>query len=63
MAEKKNPNLGGKLRQEREDADNTLRDSKRKATAEDNAGGGKKKTAQRRQIRTEAEQAKAEAGS
>ena len=58
MAEKKNPNLAGKLRQAREGADNTLRDCKRKDTAEDNAGGGKKKAAQRRRIRTESEQAK-----
>ena len=34
MAGKKNPNLGDKLRQEREGAENTLRDSRSK-TAED----------------------------
>ena len=32
MAGKKNPNLGDKLRQEREGAENTLRDSRNKAT-------------------------------
>ena len=31
MAGKKNPNLGDKLRQEREGAENTLRDSRSKA--------------------------------
>ena len=58
MAEKKNPHLAEKLRQEREGADNTLRDVRRKAS-EDNAGDGKKKTAQRRRVRSEDAQSKA----
>ena len=37
MAGKKNPNLGDKLRQEREGAENTLRDSRNKAA--DNSTG------------------------
>lgn len=58
MAGKKNPNLGDKLRQERERAENTLRDSRSK-TADSSAGdGGKKKAEHRRQIRHEADLAK-----
>ena len=37
MAGKKNPNLGDKLRQEREGAENTLRDSRSK-TADSSTG-------------------------
>ncbi len=59
MAEKKNPRLAEKLRQEREGADNILRNRKRKKTSEDNACGGRKKAAQRRRVHSEAEQAKA----
>ena len=47
MAGKKNPNLGDKLRQEREGAENTLRDSR-----------SKKKAEHQRQIRHEADLAK-----
>ena len=58
MAGKKNPNLGDKLRQEREGAENTLRDS-RSETADSSTGdGGKKKAENRRQIRHEADLAK-----
>ena len=58
MAGKKNPNLGDKLRQEREGAENTLRDSKSK-TADSNTGDSSKKKAEhRRQIRHEADLAK-----
>ena len=58
MTGKKNPNLGDKLRQEREGADNTLRDSKSK-TADSNTGDSSKKKAEhRRQIRHEADLAK-----
>lgn len=58
MAEKKNPHLAEKLRREREGADNTLRNRKRKTASEDNACGGRKKAAQRRRVRSEAEQAR-----
>ena len=58
MAGKKNPNLGDKLRQEREGAENTLRDSRSK-TADSNTGDSSKKKAEhRRQIRHEADLAK-----
>ena len=58
MADKKNPNLGDKLRQEREGAENTLRDSRNK-TADSNMGDSSKKKAEhRRQIRHEADLAK-----
>ena len=53
MAGKKNPNLGDKLRQEREGAENTLRDSRSKT-----ADSSKKKAEHRRQIRHEADLAK-----
>ena len=42
MAGKKNPNLGDKLRQEREGAENTLRDSRSK-TADSSTGDSNKK--------------------
>ena len=42
MAGKKNPNLGDKLRQEREGAENTLRDSRNKA-ADSSTGATRKK--------------------
>lgn len=58
MTEKKNPHLAEKLRREREGADNTLRNRKRKTASEDNACGGRKKAAQRRRVRSEAEQAR-----
>lgn len=48
MAEKKNPHLAEKLRREREGADNTLRNRKRKTASEDNACGGRKKAEQAR---------------
>ena len=63
MAGKKNPNLGDKLRQEREGAENTLRDSRSK-TADSSTGdsstgdSSKKKAEHRRQIRHEADLAK-----
>ena len=58
MAGKKNPNLGDKLRQEREGAENTLRDS-RSNTADSSTGDSSKKKAEhRRQIRHEADLAK-----
>ena len=47
MAGKKNPNLGDKLRQERERAENTLRDSRSK-TADSSTGDGGKKKAEHR---------------
>ena len=47
MAGKKNPNLGDKLRQEREGAENTLRDSRSK-TADSSTGDGGKKKAEHR---------------
>lgn len=43
MAGKKNPNLGDKLRQEREGAENTLRDSRSKTADSSTGDGGKKK--------------------
>lgn len=58
MAGKKNPNLGDKLRQEREDAENTLRDSRSKTADSSTGDGGKKKAEHRRQIRHEADLAK-----
>lgn len=58
MAGKKNPNLGDKLRQERERAENTLRDSRSKTTDSSTGDGGKKKAEHRRQIRHEADLAK-----
>ena len=58
MAGKKNPNLGDKLRQEREGAENTLRDSRRKTADSSTGDGGKKKAEHRRQIRHEADLAK-----
>ena len=58
MAGKKNPNLGDKLRQEREGAENTLRDSRSKTADSSTGGGGKKKAEHRRQIRHEADLAK-----
>mgnify|MGYP000116768398 FL=1 len=58
MAGKKNPNLGDKLRQEREGAENTLRDSRSKTADSSTGDGGKKKAEHRRQIRREADLAK-----
>ena len=58
MAGKKNPNLGDKLRQEREGAENTLRDSRSKTADSSTGDGGKKKAENRRQIRHEADRAK-----
>ena len=58
MAGKKNPNLGDKLRQEREGAENTLRDSRSKTADSSTGDGGKKKEEHRRQIRHEADLAK-----
>lgn len=58
MAGKKNPNLGDKLRQEREGAENTLRDSRSKTADSSTGDGGKKKAEHRRQIRYEADLAK-----
>ena len=58
MAGKKNPNLGDKLRQEREGAENTLRDSRNKTADSSTGDGGKKKAEHRRQIRHEADLAK-----
>ena len=55
MAGKKNPNLGDKLRQERERAENTLRDSRSKTADSSTGDGGKKKAEHRRQIRHEAD--------
>lgn len=43
MAGKKNPNLGDKLRQEREGAENTLRDSRNKAADSSTGDSSKKK--------------------
>ena len=58
MAGKKNPNLGDKLRQEREGVAHTLRDS-RSNTADSSTGDSSKKKAEhRRQIRHEADLAK-----
>lgn len=58
MAGKKNPNLGDKLRQEREGAESTLRDSRSKTADSSTGDGGKKKAEHRRQIRHEADLAK-----
>lgn len=58
MAGKRNPNLGDKLRQEREGAENTLRDSKNKAVDSSTGDSSKKKAEHRRQIRHEADLAK-----
>lgn len=58
MAGKKNPNLGDKLRQKREGAENTLRDSRSKTADSSTGDGGKKKAEHRRQIRHEADLAK-----
>ena len=58
MAGKKNPNLGDKLRQERQGAENTLRDSRNKAADSSTGDDGKKKAEHRRQIRHEADLAK-----
>lgn len=58
MAGKKNPNLGDKLRQEREGAENTLRDSRSKTADSSTGDGGKEKAEHRRQIRHEADLAK-----
>lgn len=58
MAGKKNPNLGDKLRQEREGAENTLRDSRSKTADSSTGDGGKKKAEHRRQIRHEVDLAK-----
>ena len=58
MAGKKNPNLGDKLRQEREGAENTLRDSRSKTADSSTGDGGKKKAEHGRQIRHEADLAK-----
>ena len=58
MAGKKNPNLGDKLRQEREGAENTLRDSRNKAAGSSMGDSSKKKAEHRRQIRHEADLAK-----
>ena len=58
MAGKKNPNLGDKLRQEREGAENILRDSRSKTADSSTGDGGKKKAEHRRQIRHEADLAK-----
>lgn len=58
MAGKKNPNLGDKLRQEREGAENTLRDSRSKTADSSTGDGDKKKAEHRRQIRHEADLAK-----
>ena len=58
MAGKKNPNLGDKLRQERERAENTLRDSRSKTADSSTGDGGKKKAEHQRQIRHEADLAK-----
>ena len=58
MAGKKNPNLGDKLRQEREGAKNTLRDSRSKTADSSTGDSSKKKAEHRRQIRHEADLAK-----
>ena len=58
MAGKKNPNLGDKLRQEREGAENTLRDSRSKAVGGSTGDSSKKKAEHQRQIRHEADLAK-----
>lgn len=58
MAGKKNPNLGDKLRQEREGSENTLRDSRNKTADSSTGDSSKKKAEHRRQIRHEADLAK-----
>jgi len=58
MAGKKNPNLGDKLRLEREGAENTLRDSRSKTADSSTGDSNKKKAEHRRQIRHEADLAK-----
>ena len=58
MAGKKNPNLGDKLRQEREGAENTLRNSRNKTADNSTGDSSKKKAEHRRQIRHEADLAK-----
>ena len=58
MAGKKNPNLGDKLRQEREGAENTLRDSRSKTADSSTGDSSKKKAEHRRQICHEADLAK-----
>lgn len=58
MAGKKNPNLGDKLRQEREGAENTIRDSRSKTADSSTGDSSKKKAEHRRQIRHEADLAK-----
>ena len=58
MAGKKNPNLGDKLRQEREGAENILRDSRSKTADSSMGDSSKKKAEHRRQIRHEADLAK-----
>ena len=58
MAGKKNPNPGDKLRQEREGAENTLRDSRNKTADSSTGDSSKKKAEHRRQIRHEADLAK-----
>lgn len=58
MAGKKNPNLGDKLRQEREGTENTLRDSRSKTADSSTGDSNKKKAEHRRQIRHEADLAK-----
>ena len=58
MAGKKNPNLGDKLRQGGEGAENTLRDSRSKAVGGSTGDSSKKKAEHRRQIRHEADLAK-----
>lgn len=58
MAGKKNPNLGDNLRQEREGAENTLRDSRSKTADSSTGDSSKKKAEHRRQIRHEADLAK-----
>lgn len=50
MAGKKNPNLGDKLRQEREGAENTLRDSRSK-TADSSTGDGSKKLKSEQEVK------------
>ena len=58
VAGKKNPNLGDKLRQEREGAKNTLRNSRNKTADSSTGDSSKKKAEHRRQIRHEADLAK-----
>ena len=58
MSGKKNPNLGDKLRQEREGAKNTLRDPRNKTADSSTGDSSKKKAEHRRQIRHEADLAK-----